>query len=68
MKCRICGYELDGTTLFCPMCGSKVEAADIAAMHAPVKEEEFSWNTCDFPKPRQMRDIKMEWNGSGVMN
>ena len=68
MKCRICGYELDGTTVFCPMCGSKVEASDIAAMQAPVKETEFSWNTYDFPKPRQMRDIKMEWNGSGVMN
>lgn len=68
MKCRICGYELDGTTLFCPMCGSKVEAADIAAMHTPAKEEEFSWNTYDFPKPRQMQDIKMEWHGSGVMN
>jgi len=32
-----------------------------------VEDEEFNWNTYDFPKPRELRDIKMEWSGTGMM-
>ncbi|MBR6350933.1 MAG: hypothetical protein IKR93_01250, partial [Firmicutes bacterium] len=82
MKCRICGYELEPGTLFCPFCGSRTgdisansqgsmfESPDIK--EAPrrrkvVEDEEFNWNTYDFPKPRELRDIKMEWSGAGMM-
>lgn len=26
-------------------------------------ENEFSWNTIDFPKPRKLQDIEMDWSG-----
>ena len=82
MKCRICGYELEPGTLFCPFCGSRTgdisgssqgsmfESPDIK--EAPrrkkiVEEEEMNWNTYDFPKPRELRDIKMEWSGTSMM-
>ncbi len=28
-------------------------------------DTEFSWNTIDFPKPRKIQDIEMDWSGSG---
>lgn len=68
MKCRVCGFALDGRSAFCPMCGTKVESTEQKAVRTPIHEEEFSWNTYDFPKPKQMQDIKMEWSGNGRMN
>lgn len=82
MKCRICGYELEPDVLFCPFCGSKTgtasessrgsmfESPDIqkAPGQRKAPDEEISWNTYDFPKPRELRDIKMEWSGVGMMN
>ena len=54
MKCRVCGYEVEEGASHCPMCGTRVvSAAD--------KPAEISWNTKDFPKPKEMEDIEMSW-------
>ena len=83
MKCRICGYDLDPGTAFCPFCGSRTgdisgksqgsmfespEIKETPRRRKMAEEEEFNWNTYDFPKPRELRDIKMEWSGAGMMN
>ena len=54
MKCKVCGRELNPNKNYCEKCGT------------PIKESisvdgEFSWNTIDFPKPKKMQDIKMQW-------
>ncbi len=57
MKCRVCGYELAEGRTYCPMCGTKV--------YAEAKREsaaaDMAWNTKDFPKPKKMEDIEMNW-------
>ena len=53
MRCRVCGYEVGPEATHCPMCGR------VAAKAA--SDGEISWNTKDFPKPREMEDIKMAW-------
>lgn len=60
MKCKVCGYEFDSSREFCPMCGSKVPEA-----LRRKEEEEMSWNTYDFPKPKKPEDIEMHWPGMG---
>ena len=55
MKCRVCGYEVEAGASHCPMCGTRViSGADRSA-------DEISWNTKDFPKPKEMADIEMSW-------
>ena len=56
MKCKVCGYEFDSGREYCPMCGSKVPE-EIKRK----EEEEMSWNTYDFPKPKKPEDIEMHW-------
>ena len=57
MKCRVCGYELAEGRTYCPMCGTKV--------YMETKREsaatDMAWNTKDFPKPKKMEDIEMNW-------
>lgn len=37
-------------------------------LRKPVAHDvEFNWNSHDFPKPKELRDIKMEWSGVGMM-
>lgn len=56
MKCKVCGYEFDSNREYCPMCGSKIPAET-----RRKEEEEMSWNTYDFPKPKKLEDIEMHW-------
>ena len=56
MRCRVCGYEVGSDATHCPMCGSK-----ITPVAKVVSDSELSWNTKDFPKPKEMEDIKMSW-------
>ena len=56
MKCKVCGYEFDPSRSYCPMCGSKVPEETRRR-----EEEEMSWNTYDFPKPKKPEDIEMHW-------
>ena len=56
MKCKVCGYEFDSNRAYCPMCGSKVPEEI-----RQKAEEEMSWNTYDFPKPKKPEDIEMHW-------
>ena len=55
MRCRVCGYEVGPEATHCPMCGSRVSVTKAAP------DGEISWNTKDFPKPKEMEDIKMAW-------
>lgn len=57
MKCKVCGCELDPNKRYCDKCGNFVNDAK------PAGDGEFSWNTIDFPKPKKMQDIEMNWNG-----
>lgn len=61
MKCRVCGYELGDDRSYCPMCGTKVYQE---TKTSSVSNTEIAWNTKDFPKPKQLEDIDMNW-GSG---
>ncbi len=56
MKCKVCGYEFDSNRAYCPMCGSKVPETQ-----KRIADEEMSWNTYDFPKPRVPENIEMHW-------
>ena len=56
MKCRVCGYEVEEGASHCPMCGTRVLSAS-----ADKEFGEISWNTKDFPKPKEMEDIEMSW-------
>ena len=56
MKCRVCGYEVEEGASHCPMCGTRVLSAS-----ADKEFGEISWNTKDFPKPKEMTDINMSW-------
>ena len=58
MKCKNCGFEFGASFNNCPMCGSKIEQTEAKTT---VSEGEINWNTNDFPKPREMEDIKMMW-------
>ena len=58
MKCRVCGYEFNGSTSYCPMCGTK---ADMAEKPREATAIDMAWNTKDFPKPKKMEDIEMNW-------
>lgn len=62
MKCRLCGYEIGGGKDYCPMCGTKV--LDQAKTNFSAASTEIAWNTKDFPKPKQVEDIEMNW-GNG---
>lgn len=57
MKCKICGCEVGPTQTHCPMCGARVSADDEVIRAT----RELSWNTKDFPKPKEMEDINMSW-------
>lgn len=61
MKCRVCGFEIGEDRTYCPMCGTKVEEAPKVVSEAA----DMAWNTRDFPKPKQLEDIEMNW-GNGV--
>lgn len=63
MKCRVCGYETTDNRSYCPMCGTKVAAENVQREAAPI---DMTWNTKDFPKPKQMEDIEMNWGGQPV--
>ena len=58
MKCRVCGYEISDGRSYCPMCGTKTAAAEKYRDSAAIG---MAWNTKDFPKPKQMEDIEMNW-------
>jgi len=60
MKCRLCGYELNSDKTYCPMCGTKVKETPKVSS---VANTEIAWNTKDFPKPKQLEDIDMRWDG-----
>jgi len=62
MKCRVCGYEFDPEKTYCPMCGTKVIAEVSRSFD---KTTEMAWNTKDFPKPKELEDIDMNW-GKGM--
>lgn len=57
MKCKICGYEVNQGVTSCPMCGSRLS-------EIKLDDNDFSWNTKDFPKPRELHDINMRWTMS----
>ena len=57
MKCKICGYEVNQGVTSCPMCGSRLP-------EIKFDDSDFSWNTKDFPKPKELHDIKMRWTMS----
>ena len=57
MKCKVCGCEVGPTQTHCPMCGARVSADDEVIRAT----RELSWNTKDFPKPKEMEDINMSW-------
>ncbi len=73
MKCSVCGYEYDDGKLRCPLCGTRAhrpaaveidftsanEAFDIKRDDA--QETQPVWNTYDFPKPKNFKDITMQW-------
>lgn len=61
MKCRVCGFEIGEDRTYCPMCGTKVEETPKVVSEAA----DMAWNTRDFPKPKQLEDIEMNW-GNGV--
>ncbi|NMA93153.1 MAG: hypothetical protein GX975_00670 [Clostridiales bacterium] len=56
MKCKVCGYEFNSDRAYCPMCGSKTKEELRSRA-----DEEMSWNTYDFPKPKRPKDIEMSW-------
>ena len=58
MRCRVCGFVADPEAEKCPNCGAKLPVTEKKAAAA---EGEMSWNTRDFPKPKEMTDIKMSW-------
>ena len=58
MRCRVCGFVADPEAEKCPNCGAKLPVTEKKAASA---EGEMSWNTRDFPKPKEMTDIKMSW-------
>ena len=58
MRCRVCGFVADPDAEKCPNCGAKLPVAEKKAAAA---DSEMSWNTRDFPKPKEMTDIKMSW-------
>jgi len=53
MKCKVCGRELDPQKSYCDKCGTPVGMNSASS--------EFSWNTIDFPKPKAVHDIDMQW-------
>ncbi len=54
MKCRVCGNELEPGKTVCEVCGTRQRTV------LPM-DEDFSWNTVDFPKPKKPVDIEMNW-------
>ncbi len=65
MKCRVCGYEMPDDRTYCPMCGTRVQAAAIQESRDAI---EMAWNTKDFPKPRKMEDVSMSWGTDSFMS
>ena len=57
MKCKTCGFDVKEPLTHCPMCGTRV----VTDTKAAAASEELSWNTMDFPKPKEMTDINMAW-------
>ena len=58
MKCRVCGYETNDSRSYCPMCGTKSDTAEKLRESTAI---DMAWNTKDFPKPKKMEDIEMNW-------
>lgn len=65
MKCRVCGYEMPDDRTYCPMCGTKVYTAVRQESKGAI---DMAWNTKDFPKPRKMEDVNMNWDTDSFMS
>jgi len=60
MRCRVCGREIDPQSTRCDKCGTLIGNSQ------KLDSNEFSWNTIDFPKPKAVNDIDMNWGNGSV--
>ena len=74
MKCPVCGYDVPDGKQYCPLCGNSMEqdpgeelmfrnTSEPENVFDPESDDtQINWNTFDFEKPRDFRDITMDWS------